>query len=187
MLRFLAALSVGLGLMATPALAAAPKPAPKAPAAKAPAKPAPKPAAARFDAQDPASLVTLLGDMGAKAEISRTADDDVFLKVSTPGFGFNAQFTGCSKAARGCKAVAFATVAEQRKATLAQLNSFNQTSLTCRVFQDQAGKPHVMYAAILSPQDTREEMRTHVGVWQGCLGSFGAFLNDPPGYLAAAP
>lgn len=184
MLRCLAAFAVGLSLLAAPALAAAPKPAPKAPAAK--AAPA-KPAAGRFDAQDPASLVSLLSEMGAKAEISRTADEEVYLKVMTPAFGFNVQFSGCNKAAKACRAVAFATVAEQRKATLVQLNSFNQTSLTCRVYQDQAGKPHVMYAAILSPQDTREEMRTHVGAWQGCLASFGSFLNDPPGYLAAAP
>ena len=43
------------------------------------------------------------------------------------------------------------------------------------------------YSAVLSGADTREEMRTHLGVWQGCLASFGAFLQDPNGYLAAAP
>ena len=55
------------------------------------------------------------------------------------------------------------------------------------MFQDQAAKPHVMYSTILTPHDTQEEMRTHLGVWQGCLATFGAFLSDPAGFLAAAP
>ena len=158
------------------------------PAPKSPPKPAAaKPAAGRFDARDPVGLIALLAEMDAKAEIARTAEHQVFLTVATPAFGFGVQFVDCDANGKACKAVAFSTASEKRNAALAQLNSFNQTSLTCRVYHDKAGKAHVMYAAVLSPSDTREELKMHVGVWQGCLGSFGRFLNDPPGYLAAAP
>jgi len=164
----------------------------QASAATAPAKAAQKPAAAKpaaggFDARDPTSLIALLATMGAKGEILRTADGEVFMKVATPSFDFNAQYVGCDGKGRSCEGLAFSTTSSQRSTTLAQLNSFNQTSLTCRVFEDQAGKPHVMYSTLVSAADTREEMRTHIGVWQGCLSTFGLFLADPIGYLASAP
>lgn len=183
----------GLLLAATPALgsAQAPRPAPKPPVKPA-AKPAPaKPVAATpsgaFNAQDPASLIALVATMDAKAEIMRSTDTEVFLKVSTPSFAFNVQYTGCDARGRSCQGFAFSTHSDTQKTNLAQLNAFNQTSITCRVFQDRVGKPHVMYTALLSRADTREEMRSHIGVWQGCLGTFGVFLSDPVGYLASAP
>ncbi len=154
-------------------------------AAATPAKP--PPAAPGYDARDPASLVALLATMGAKAEVVQRADADVKLAVTTPAYSFGVQFVDCDISGRGCLGLAFTTSSDMRHANLAQLNGFNQTSISCRVFQDQRAKPHVVYAALLSPRDTREEMRRHIGVWQGCLVSFGAFLADPNGFLAAAP
>jgi hypothetical protein len=181
-------LALCAGLMAAPFAIAATPPKPAAKAANPAAKPAPKAAPrAGFDARDPAAMIGVLAEMGAKAEVSRSTQEEVFLKVTTPAFAFNMQYVGCDRTGRACRAIAFATVAEQRRANISQLNAFNQTSLTCRVFQDQAAKPHVMYSTLVSAADTREEMRAHVGVWQGCLAAFGAFLNDPPGYLATAP
>lgn len=174
-------------IVAGPALGADAKPAPKDAA-----KPAPKAASATaasgpFDARDPASLAGLLESMNAKSERSRLGDHGVSLKVTAGGFGFGVQYVDCDERGRDCKALAFSTAAETRKATLVQINAFNQTSISCRAFEDQAGKAHVMYSVVLSPNDTREEMRNHVGVWQGCLATFGAFLTDPAGYLASAP
>jgi len=178
----LAAAAAAFGFAAEAATPA--KPAPR-PAAAKPA--AAKPAAGAFDARDPASLIDLLSTMGAKGEIVRTNESDVFMKVSTPGFAFTAQYVDCDAKGRACGGVAFSTFSEQGRSTLAQLNAFNQTSISCRVFDDQAGKPHVMYSALVSRTDTREEMRNHLGVWQGCLSTFGLFLSDPIGYLASAP
>lgn len=177
-----------VALVATAAAAAAPPPA-KAPAPKtAPAKPAPaRPASTAFDARDPASLIALLASLGAKAQVAEHTDSDVKLAVTTPTYSFGVQFVDCGRNGKGCQGLAFTTGSDTGHANLAQLNGFNQTSITCRVFQDQAAKPHVVYSALLSGADTREEMRTHLGVWQGCLASFGAFLSDPNGYLAAAP
>lgn len=161
------------------------RPRTQAPAAKAaPARPAPP---AAFDARDPKALVGLLGQVGAKAEIAQTEEDAVFLKVTTPAYGFSAQYAGCDRQGRTCKAVAFSTVSEARAPTLAQLNGFTQTSLTCRVWLDKAGKAHAMYTALVSAADSRAEMETHLGAWQGCLAEFGAFLKDPTAYLAEAP
>jgi hypothetical protein len=181
-MRFPALVLLLCAFVAPPAVAVPAKPAARAPASKA-AKPAP----AAFDARDPASLIALLETMGAKAEVGEKSDGDVKLKVVTPSFSFGAQFVDCSKSGVACQGLAFSTSSEKQHANLAQLNAFNQTSLTCRVFQDQAAKPHVVYSTILTAQDTREEMRTHLGVWQGCMATFGAFLSDPNGYLAAAP
>jgi len=192
MLTRLSLLAAILTLGATPcAQAATAKPAPKAaPAKPAPAKPpAPRPAAAAgaFDARDPASLAALLDSMGAKAEISHTGEHGVALKVATPSFSFGVQYVDCDARGKACQALAFSTAAEKRGATLVQINAFNQTSISCRAFQDSAGKPHVMYSAVLFARDTREELRMHAGVWQGCLTTFGTFLTDPAAYLASAP
>jgi hypothetical protein len=160
------------------------KPAAARTSAKSPAKTG---AEGPFDARDPASLIALLGSMDAKATVASREDGGVKLEVATPNFSFGAQYVDCSAAGTGCRGLAFSTSSAEQHATLVQLNAFNQTSITCRVFQDKAGQPHVVYSTILSPSDTREEMRNHLGVWQGCLASFGAFLTDPNGYLAAAP
>jgi hypothetical protein len=178
-----AALAMGAAPAAKPA---ASKPAAGKPAAT--AKPAAKPSQqGPFDARDPASLIAMLGGMDAKAEVARAADDAVFLKVTTPAYAFAVQYAGCDAQKRGCKALAFTTQSDKRTATVASLNSFNQTSITCRVWQDNQGKPHVMYSALLTPGLSREDMRLHLGAWQGCLANFGEFLSDPAGYLAAAP
>ncbi|HEY3697565.1 YbjN domain-containing protein [Phenylobacterium sp.] len=179
-------------------LALGPGPAWAATAAKAPRAVAPKAAAAPraakppapqgpFDARDPASLIALLASMDAHASVAERAQTDVKLNVTTPGFSFGAQYVGCAANGKGCQALAFSTSSDRQRATLAQINAFNQTSITCRLFMDKGGQPHVVYSTVLSNTDTREEMRTHLGVWQGCLASFGAFLGDPNGYLASAP
>lgn len=176
--RFLTAIAVLLLAAAPIAAPAQTKPAPKA---------APKPAAARFDARDPASLVQILEAMDAKAEVTRKADEEVHLSVSTSGVAFGAQFAGCDANGKACKALAFTAASDKRTATLAQVNNFNQTSLLCRAYQDKAGKLNVVYATLLGATDTRDDMRMHIGAWQTCLGTFGQFLQDPTGYLAAAP
>ncbi len=174
-----------LMILAAAALAHAAQAQPTAP------KPAPKPAAmpqhAGFDARDPASLIALLSGLGATANLAERTDTEVKLGVTTPTYSFGVQFVDCSADGRGCQGLAFTTSSDSGRANLAQMNGFNQTSITCRAFMDNAGRPHVVYSTLLSAADTREEMRTHLGVWQGCLSTFGAFLADPNGYLAAAP
>jgi hypothetical protein len=166
------------------------------PAAARSAKPAPaaagksaKPAAPTgpFDARDPASLIALVASMDAKASVSERSETDVKLTVTTPYYSFGAQYVDCAPSGRGCQGVAFSTSSDKQRVTLAQINSFNQTSISCRAFMDKAGAPHIVYATLVFPSDTRDDMRLHLGAWQGCLASFGAFLQDPNGYLAAAP
>jgi Putative bacterial sensory transduction regulator len=140
-----------------------------------------------FDARDPAGLIALLARLEAKAEVASRSDDAVHLRVTTPAYGFNIDFAGCDRQGRACRAVAFHTISEGRRASLAEINGFNQTSITCRLYLDPAGKPHVQYAALVSRNDTPEETLTHIGAWQGCLSSFNEFLSDPTGYLASAP
>jgi hypothetical protein len=157
----------------------------------APVKPAAKPPPAApqgpFNSRDPASLTALLATMQAKAQVVRTTEDGVELTVATPTFSFGVQYVDCGPGKNACKALAFSTASETQRANLAQLNAFNQSSISCRAFQDAVGKPHVMYSTLLFAADTRETMRAHLGVWQGCLASFGGFLSDPNGYLATAP
>ncbi|MBL8771113.1 MAG: YbjN domain-containing protein [Phenylobacterium sp.] len=164
--------------------------APKAPAAKpAPAKAAPaRPAAAAgsFDAQNPNAFVALLEAAGAKAQASRREEDSVFIPVTSPLANFSMQFAGCTPQGRGCRAVLLDAALERSPATLAQVNAFNQTSVMCRVYQDKAGLPHVVYSAILFRSMTRDDATTHLQAWQGCLADARDFLKDPVGYLANA-
>ncbi|WP_374573047.1 hypothetical protein [Phenylobacterium sp.] len=174
-----AAVALAALVCAAPALAAEP-----------PAKPAAaKPAAAKtaFDARDPAGLIGVLNGMGAKAEVAKNDAEGVFVNVTTPGYSFGLQFAGCDAGGKGCKGVAFSTAAGSKTATLPQINGFNQTSINCRAFQDPAGKAHISYSTLLFASDTAEDMRIHVGAWQGCVAAFGEFLSDPPGFLARAP
>ncbi len=173
MLARTAALIVVAGLT----MAQAPKPAAKAPTG----------AAAPFDARDPASLIGLLATAQASATVAGRTDDAVLLKVITPAYAFNADFAGCERSGRNCKALLLHTTSARSVGTLAELNGFNQSAIACKVFQDRAGKPHVSYAALVMAGDTRETMRAHLSAWQGCLASFGEFLADPTAYLAIAP
>lgn len=151
------------------------------------AETAAKPKAAAFDARDPAGLISVLSEMGAKAEVVKSAPGEAFVSVTTPGYGFGVQFAGCDANSKACKGMAFSTAAEKKTATLAQINGFNQTSINCRAFEDKAGKAHIAYSTLLSSHDVRDEMKTHIGAWQGCVAAFGEFLKDPPGFLARAP
>jgi hypothetical protein len=175
-------------------LAAAPAPtkapAAKTPAAKAPATkaPAPKaaPAAGPFDATNPQSLMDILGGAGAKVQTSRKDGDAVFVAVTSTAASFSMQFAGCSPQGRACRAVLLDGPMERGPATSAQINAFNQTSVMCRVYQDRAGAPHVVYSAILFRSMTRDDAATHLAAWQGCLSDGRDFLKDPVGYLANA-
>jgi hypothetical protein len=191
--RMFAALAAVLSLLepSSVALAAAKtaaKPAAGKPAAAAPKK-APEPTAPSgpFDARNPADLIALLASMGAQGQVTSRQDDVVALKFSNPAYGFSAQFAGCDAQGRACKALAFSGVSDARTATIAQINGFNQTSINCHAFQDNAGKPHAWYSALVFASTTREDMATHIGAWQGCWASFGDFLKNPTAYLAAAP
>lgn len=195
MTRAFVALAAALALSAgaSVALAAAKKAPPHKPAAAAPAQKAspgqkaPAAPAGPFDARNPADLVALLASMGAQSEISGRQEDVVALKISNPAYSFSAQFAGCDSQGRACKALAFSGVSEARTATLPQINGFNQTSINCHAFQDNRGKPHAWYSALLFASTTREDMVTHIGAWQGCWASFGEFLKNPTAYLAVAP
>lgn len=188
-MTFKTIVSIAVLLTAT-AAQAAPKPHRTAPAAK-PAAAAAAPdvveTGGSFDARNPSSLAALLASLGAKAQTTNRDKQDVLLKVTSPAGDFSAQFDGCNAQGRACQALQFDAAAAAKTATVAEVNSFNQSSLACRIIQDKAGKPHVLYSALVFASTTRADMLTHVNAWRGCLSDFSAFLKDPPGYLAAAP
>lgn len=156
-------------------------------AAAAPARPPAKPAAgAAFDSQNPQSLTDLLAGAGAKAATPRRDGDAVFVGVSSAAADFSLQFAGCGAQGRGCQAVLFDSQLDGAQATLGQINSFNQTSVACRLYQDRMGRAHATYAALLLRSDTRDSATTHLAAWQGCLGQARDFARDPAAYLADA-
>ncbi len=162
------------------------------PAAAAPAKPtaakaAPPKSAAKpgFDARDPAAIAALLAEAGAKAETTRGADGQVAMKVITPGGGFGMQFANCDARGKACAGVAFSAGFDRQAPSLAHMNLFNRTQFACRAFTGEDGKPNVMYSTLLTPRMNAEDMKQHLGAWQGCLGAFAQFTRDPAGFLAA--
>ena len=172
-MRALAAL-LALAL-AAPALAAGP------------AKPSAKPAASSaFDARDPAALVGLLATMDAKANVLGANNGVVVLDIATPGGKFGAQFVQCNEGGKACGAVAFSTAFERRGPNLQQINDFNRTQVACRGYLTEDGRSNVMYAAMLTSRLSAAEMKQHLGIWQGCLSTFGRFNRDPVAYLAGA-
>lgn len=158
-------------------LAAAP--APKAPSKAAAAAPA-------FDPQNPQSLMDILGAAGANVQTRSREQDSVFVAVTSPAANFSMQFAGCTPQGRGCRAVLLDAPMGRTAVTGAQINAFNQTSVMCRLYQDRAGAPHVLYSAILFRTMTRDDAATHLQAWQGCLADSRDFLKDPVGYLANA-
>lgn len=171
-------------------LAAAPAPKtapPRAPAAKAaPAKPAAKSPVAPYDARNPQGMMDILGAAGAKVQTNRREADSVFVTVTSTAANFSLQFAGCNAQGRACQAALYDSLLDGGSPTLAQINGFNQTSVFCRIYQDKAGKPHAIYAAVLVESDTRESALTHIAAWQGCLGEARGFIRDPVAYLAEA-
>jgi hypothetical protein len=140
--------------------------------AASPAKPA-----GPFDVRDPAALITLLKTMDAKAQIARTEATLVFLNVTTPGGDFGAQYVDCDARGKACRALIFSTAFSTKGVSLGQINSFNKDQVACRAFLADDGKPNVAYATLVNLRMTAEEVKQHIGVWQGCLGSFGSFTK----------
>ena len=158
----------------TPATSRAATPPAKASAPKAPP----------FDARRPADVIAVLGAMEAKADIVRQDQGQVFMKVTTPGGGFGAQMVGCGETFASCRAVALFSAFSRKGVNMAQINDYNRSQLTCRGIMTPSGEPSVMYAVLLNGRMTREDLREHVGVWQGCLSGFGEFIQDPIGFLS---
>ena len=177
-----------LALVASDALAAtAAKPAAKQPAAaesKPAASKATKAKSGPFNASNPADMITLLSATGAKASIARREGDMVFLDIEVPGQNFNIQMIGCDPKGAACHAMALFTVLDKAGITLAQLNDFNRSQFACRGLQTPDGQPSVMYAALLDSHLTQDQIKTHLGVWQGCMKGFGDFVSDPVGFLS---
>ncbi|MBT9471205.1 MAG: hypothetical protein V4514_15345 [Pseudomonadota bacterium] len=150
----------------------------------APAKPAPAAAkAATFDARDPKALVGLLNGMDAKAGVASSGKGMVVLDIATPGGKFGAQFVQCDETGKACGAVAFSTAFERRGPNLQQINDFNRTQVACRGYLTDDGRSNVMYAAMLTSRLSAAEMKQHLGIWQGCLATFGRFNRDPAAYF----
>lgn len=163
---------------AAPASAAEPaKPAPKAAA---------KPAGGAFDARDPAALVGLLATMDAKATVLGANDGVVVLDIATPGGRFGAQFVDCDAGGKACGMVAFSTAFDRRGANLAQINVFNRSQVACRGYLTDDGRANVMYGAMVTARTNAAEMKQHLGVWQGCLSTFGRFNREPQAFLPGA-
>jgi len=187
---------IAAAILMTGAAPASKAPTPKAPAAKAPAAkaapkadaPAAKLAPAGFvDARDPASMVALLAGAGAKGEIAHREADSVFLTVTSATVAFTAQFAGCDAQGRKCTVVLFDSQNTGASPTLSQVNAFNQTSATCRSYQDKAGKAHILYSTLLFANDSSERVTQQLAAWRGCLAEFATFVKDPTAYLAEAP
>lgn len=193
LLAVLAISAPAYGQAARPAPKAAPAkaaPAKAAPAKTAPAKTAPAKAAASagpYDATNPQNLIDLLTAAGAKVAATRREADSAFVAITSAAANFSIQFAGCNANGRACQAVMFDGLIDAPSPTLAQINSFNQSSVVCRAYQDRQGKPHVTYAALTMKSDTRDSGRTHLAAWQGCLADGATFVRDPNAYLATAP
>ena len=167
-------------------LSLAAAPATKAPPAKAQTARTAPAAAAAFDAQNPQALMDLLGAAGAKVQTRSRDGDAVFVAVTSAAAIFSMQFAGCTPQGRACRAVLLDSAMDRAAVSAAQINAFNQTSVMCRLYQDRAGAPHVLYSAILFRTMTRDDAATHLQAWQGCLADSLDFLKDPVEYLANA-
>src|SRR4051812_7434715 len=104
-------------VLAATGAAAAPKPAAHKPAPAA-GKPPVVESAGPFDARDAANFSSLLGTLGAKAEVASRDKSGVLLKVTSPAGGFTAQFDGCNQQGRNCQAVQLDAQAEARTASI---------------------------------------------------------------------
>ena len=177
-----------LCLAAAPAPKAPPSkvPAPKATAAKPATPKASSIAPIPFDAQNPQSLMELLGSAGAKVQTRSREDDAVFVTVTSAAASFSMQFAGCAPQGRECRAVLLDAVLDRSLANATQINAFNQTSVMCRVYQDRGGVPHALYSTLLFKSMSRDDATIHLQAWQGCLGDARDFLKDPASYLANA-
>lgn len=169
-------LALIIALAAAPALAAQ--------SAKPAAKPAAKPPPQAFDARNPAALVTLLASVDAKAAVAAAEKGVVALDIATPGGKFGAQYVDCDESGKACGMIAFSTAFERRGPTLSQINVFNRTQVACRGYLTEDGRSNVMYGLLLTPKMTAAEMKQHLGVWQGCLATFGRFNRDPQAFIA---
>lgn len=147
---------------------------------------APAVKAAAFDPTDPAGLMAVLSSNGASAQRVQGDGGVVVLNVETPGGKFGVQFVGCNDKGKACSMAAFSTAFERRGPTLAQINLFNRTQVACRGYLTEDGRSNVMYGLLLTARLSQADMKQHLGVWQGCLATFGRFNREPQSFVAGS-
>ncbi|WP_304171200.1 hypothetical protein [Phenylobacterium aquaticum] len=144
------------------------------------------PKVAVTDARDPAAMIAVLAAMGAKSTLAKSPAGKVLVTVETPGGGFGLQFVDCDPAGKACHGLAFSTAFDRKSPTFAQLNSFNRDQVVCRGVLGADGRPNIAYSTLLSSRMNADDLKDHIGVWQGCLATFVEFTDDPAAFVAKA-
>lgn len=126
--------------------------------------------------REPSTLISVLADMQARAELHSQEGEAVRLNVVTPGGIFGAQFLGCNAEGKACRALQFTASIGKRPLTAEDLNGFNEREVLCRAVL-VGEQVDVRYGLLLSDNLTEADLKAHVGVWQGCLGSIAGLVS----------
>lgn len=156
------------------------------PAAK-PAAPKPAAKAEARDPGDPAALTGVISSLGGKVAQGKAPAGRLRFEVTTPGGGFGVVFIDCDPKGKACKAAVFSTAFERKAVSLNQLNAFNREQPVCRGVLGEDGRPNVIYSLLLTQHLVEDDLKQHIGVWQGCLSTFAEFTEDPAVFLVQTP
>jgi hypothetical protein len=127
-------------------------------------------------ARDPSTLISVLAEMDARAELHSRDAGAVRLDVITPGGIFGAEFLGCEESGRDCRALRFTASLGERAVTETALHAYNDREVLCRAVRRE-GEVHVRYGTLLSDTQSRADLKAHIGAWQGCLRSMADLVS----------
>lgn len=128
-----------------------------------------------FAPRDPSTLISVLADMQARAEMHSRDEAAVRLNVITPAGIFGAEFLGCTES-RDCRALRFSASIGPRPVSAEALNAFNEREVLCRAVLSD-GAVDIRYGLLLSDNLTEADLKAHVAVWQGCLTSVASLVS----------
>jgi len=125
------------------------------------------------DATHPETLVSIIRDLGYRAELESDSEGDPMIRSSVGGTRFSLVFYGCTDSHEACEIVLFKAGWElKRKIGMDVINRWNATRLFGRAYLDDVMDPWIELVLNLRGGVTRAQFESTFEWWENSVGEF---------------
>ncbi|SNY57659.1 Putative sensory transduction regulator [Pseudooceanicola antarcticus] len=128
-------------------------------------------------AREPAGLVSLLQDLGYRAELDVDSAGDPIIHTSAAGVGFSLYFYGCLDN-RDCDSLMFSAGFDRdQPMTPAQINEWNRKTVVAGAYVDDEGDPFLESYMLTGNGIPASVFEGAMDEWEYVLGDFLDFID----------
>lgn len=125
------------------------------------------------DATNPEQLVTIIQELGYRAQLEVDGDGDPMIRSSVGGTQFALVFYGCSVEHSGCQILLFKAGYEmEEKVGMEIINEWNATRLFGRAYLDDVNDPWIELVLNVHGGVTRQQFENTFEWWESSVGEF---------------